>query len=83
MHREMDGEARTLDFLVVGVQKGGTTALWEHLRHHPGIALPESKEPPFHARPDVADPARRREFFAHHSATRRRACCWAPSRPTT
>jgi hypothetical protein len=38
---------RRLDFLVIGVQKGGTTSLWQHLRAHPSIAMPELKEEPF------------------------------------
>lgn len=32
--------AERLHFLIAGVQKGGTTALFEHLRAHPGIELP-------------------------------------------
>lgn len=33
-----------LDFFVAGVQKGGTTALYSKLKHHPDIFLPERKE---------------------------------------
>jgi hypothetical protein len=33
------------DFFIVGAPKCGTTALYEYLRGHPGIALPERKEP--------------------------------------
>ncbi len=32
------------DFLVIGVQKGGTTALYEYLRQHPDLYLPDVKE---------------------------------------
>lgn len=39
--------ARSLDFIVIGTQKGGTTALWQYLRSHPWIYLPEDKEAPF------------------------------------
>jgi sulfotransferase family protein len=35
------------DFLVVGAQKSGTTAIHEYLYHHPGIAMPAGKEAPF------------------------------------
>lgn len=35
---------KLLDFLVAGVQKGGTTALWHFLRQHPQIQLPCKKE---------------------------------------
>lgn len=40
-------EKSVLDFLVVGAQKAGTTALWEFLRQHPQVALPDGKEAPF------------------------------------
>lgn len=31
-------------FFIVGVQKGGTTALFEYLRHHPQVYMPPEKE---------------------------------------
>lgn len=43
---------RVLDFLVIGAQKGGTTSLWQYLRRHPGLRMPESKEAPFFTAPD-------------------------------
>lgn len=46
LETDLDG-TRPLDFLVVGAQKSGTTALWEYLRGHPRIFLPASKEAPF------------------------------------
>lgn len=33
-----------LDFILIGVQKGGTTSLWQYLRDHPSIAMPAFKE---------------------------------------
>ena len=36
-----------LDFIVIGAQKSGTTSLWQHLRKHPDIHMPVSKELPF------------------------------------
>ena len=42
-----DSHGQTLDFLVIGVQKGGTTTLWQLLRDHPAIWLPGFKEAPF------------------------------------
>lgn len=33
-----------VDFLIAGVQKGGTTALWHFLRQHPNICMAEKKE---------------------------------------
>jgi hypothetical protein len=37
------------DFFIVGHAKCGTTALYEMLRHHPQIFMPELKEPAFFA----------------------------------
>jgi hypothetical protein len=45
MHRE-------LDFLIIGAQKGGTTALFRYLQHHPDLYLPPEKEAPFFSHPE-------------------------------
>jgi hypothetical protein len=37
------------NFFIVGAPKSGTTALYEYLRHHPGIFMPEKKEPHYFA----------------------------------
>jgi hypothetical protein len=37
----------TLDFLVIGAQRSGTTSLWRHMASHPQLHLPGSKEAPF------------------------------------
>lgn len=37
----------TLDFIVIGAQKGGTTSLWQYLRRHPSIWMIPGKEAPF------------------------------------
>lgn len=34
-------------FFIIGAQKGGTTALFEYLRHHPQIHMPPEKEAEF------------------------------------
>jgi hypothetical protein len=44
---------RTLDFVVVGAAKAGTTALFEYLRTHPEIALPREKETGFFVRSEL------------------------------
>jgi hypothetical protein len=41
--------ARLPDFFIVGQPKSGTTALYEMLRSHPQIFMPENKEPWFFA----------------------------------
>lgn len=43
---ESDGQ-RTLDFLIIGAQKAGTTSLWQYLRPHPRLYLPSMKEAAF------------------------------------
>lgn len=47
----------SLDFLVIGAQKSGTTSLWRYLREHPRLRIPETKEVPVFAvvRPSRAD----------------------------
>jgi len=37
----------TLDFIIVGAQKAGTTSVFEYLRQHPELSLPAGKEVPF------------------------------------
>ncbi|HWY89322.1 MAG TPA: sulfotransferase [Solirubrobacteraceae bacterium] len=37
----------TLDFIVIGAQRSGTTSLWHALADHPQIHIPASKEAPF------------------------------------
>ncbi len=37
----------TLDFIIIGAQKAGTSSLYEHLRQHPEIWLPPAKEAPY------------------------------------
>lgn len=40
---------RLPEFFIVGHPKSGTTALWQALRAHPGIFMPQMKEPVFFA----------------------------------
>jgi hypothetical protein len=49
----MQSSTPALDFVVIGAQKGGTTTLFEHLRHHPDLCLPADKEAPFFNRPEL------------------------------
>jgi hypothetical protein len=47
-HRLADGR-RVPDFFIVGHHKSGTTALYEMLRRHPEIFMPDLKEPRYFA----------------------------------
>jgi hypothetical protein len=40
-------EKDTLDFIIIGAQKAGTSSLFQYLRTHPEISLPAEKEVPF------------------------------------
>src|ERR1700692_1312428 len=51
---------RVPDFFIVGQAKSGTTALYEMLRGHPQIYMPDVKEPWFFASALQADPSRAR-----------------------
>ncbi len=41
---EIRNDSGLLDFVIAGAQKCGTTALWELLKQHPNIHLPDTKE---------------------------------------
>ena len=60
-HRMMRPTKDTLDFLVIGAQKAGTTSLFEYLRRHPEIYLPTIKEAPYFSQ----DAVRRRGWEAY------------------
>jgi Sulfotransferase family len=49
MTSSTESRGRVPDFFVVGHPKSGTTALYEMLRRHPQIYMPELKEPRFFA----------------------------------
>jgi hypothetical protein len=51
-------QGRVPDFFVIGHQKCGTTALYEMLRRHPQIFMPDVKEPRFFV-PELLRPDRR------------------------
>ena len=47
VRRAADVMKQSLDFIVIGAQKSGTTTLFEYLRRHPELFLPSGKEAPF------------------------------------
>lgn len=57
---------RALDFIVIGTQKGGTTSLWQYLRHHPSIVMPTIKEAPFFCFGSPPSPSSLASFMARH-----------------
>ena len=42
-----------MEFLVIGAQKAGTTTLWNLLRDHPRLWLPDAKEAPFFSHTEI------------------------------
>jgi hypothetical protein len=61
-------EGRVPDFFIVGHHKSGTTAMYEMLRRHPQIFMPDMKEP---------------EFFGRSHSGRREAPPGSEPRPQT
>jgi hypothetical protein len=62
----MAAGGRSLDFIVIGAQKAGTTTLWWHLRHHPAIWMPERKEEPFFCCSESARPGAFEDYMHTH-----------------
>jgi len=58
-------DAPLVTFLIAGVQKGGTTALFDYLGDYPDIALPEVKE--LHFFDDEAQDWARPDYAAYHA----------------
>src|SRR5271155_2744916 len=48
-----DMDSPGMEFLVIGAQKAGTTTLWNLLRDHPQLWLPDAKEAPFFSHTEV------------------------------
>lgn len=61
----MADDAR-VSFLIAGVQKGGTTALFEYLSEEPGLSLPRTKE--LHLFDDESRDWARPDFAKYHAA---------------
>lgn len=59
---------RTPDFFIVGAPKCGTTALYEYLRQHPDVFLPETKEIPYFGTDLLLKPRCTPEAFRAHFA---------------
>ncbi len=55
----------TLDFIIIGAQKSGTTSMFQYLRLHPEIFMPPAKELPFFIRSE-APQAELDGFFKRH-----------------
>jgi hypothetical protein len=71
---------RRVDFLVAGVQKGGTTALFDYLSDWPALQLPAVKEAHFfddEERVDWSAP----DYFAYHTLFRDDGRLWGEATP--
>lgn len=52
------------NFLIVGAAKSGTTSLYEYLRQHPDVYMPDWKEPAFFAPPEAGGVQSEAEYLA-------------------
>ncbi len=73
---------QSIDFLVIGAQRSGTTSLWQHLASHPEIYVPPSKEAPFFSH-DEPFSAVSIGIWASTSPTPPPSSDGGPSHPTT
>lgn len=72
--------ARKVEFLIAGVQKGGTSALFEYLRDMPGLQLPDVKEVHFFDDEDGVD-WRQPDYSAYHRQFRDDGRLWGEATP--
>lgn len=52
------------NFFIIGAHKAGTTSLYNYLRAHPQVYMPDDKEPVHLSRPDFEDPKVQRDYLA-------------------
>lgn len=71
---------RKVEFLVAGVQKGGTSALFEYLRAMPGLQLPDVKEAHFFDDEQGVD-WRHPDYDAYHRLFRDDGRRWGEATP--
>jgi hypothetical protein len=73
-------DRRKVEFLVAGVQKGGTSALFEYLREMPGLQLPDVKEAHFFDDEERVDWARP-DYRAYHALFADDGRMWGEATP--
>ena len=71
---------QSLDFIVIGAQKSGTTTLFEYLRKHPELFLPSGKEAPFFSH-DTNWNEGWSEYVRHHFALATESKRWGTVTP--
>jgi len=71
---------RKVDFLIAGVQKGGTSALFEYLREMPGLQLPDVKEAHFFDEEESVDWSRP-DYAPYHRLFRDDGRLWGEATP--
>ena len=72
-----------VQFLIAGVQKGGTTALADYLRQHPGLFIPPAKELHFFDNETLnwQQPQRLRALYHAHFQDAPPGCLWGEATP--
>jgi Sulfotransferase family len=58
--------SKKIDFFIVGAARSGTTTLWNWLKVHPSIFLPDSKEPHFFCFDGIEIPCHGNELDPHY-----------------
>lgn len=68
------------DFFIVGQPKAGTTALYKMLRTHPGLYMPDLKEPNFFCT-DLVQPSMRRRGMPYFATVEEYVSLFSPALP--
>ncbi len=71
----------TLDFIVIGAQKAGTTSLFEYLRRHPEIYLPLGKEAAYFSH-DAEVSLAWEQYLSRHFSMADPNCKWGTVSPS-
>ena len=72
-HGRLEGHARTVDFVVAGTQKGGTSALETYLREHPQVCMPANVKEVHYFDDDARFDAHDGDYSAYHGYFQPRA----------
>jgi hypothetical protein len=73
-------EIKTLDFIVLGAAKSGTTSLFQYVRTHPEIFIPPGKEEPFFSRDSLYEQGPER-YLKHNFSQAPAGMAWGTITP--